>query len=39
MNQVLNKAAKGLSILFLLRIFSKIIDFVVNILVIRNIDP
>ena len=39
MQNLLKTAAKGLSILVVLRLFSKIIDFILNILVIREIDP
>jgi hypothetical protein len=39
MQNLLKTAAKGLSILIFLRFFSKILDFVLNILVIRDIDP
>ena len=38
MHSVFNKALKGLSILFVLKIGLKIIDFLLNILVIRNLD-
>jgi len=38
MNSVFNKALKGLSIIFVLKIGVKIIDFLLNILVIRNLD-
>lgn len=39
MQNLLKTAAKGLSILIFLRFFSKILDFVLNIFVIRDIDP
>ena len=39
MNNLLKTAAKGLSFLVILRLFSKVIDFILNILVIREIDP
>lgn len=39
MNNLLKTAVKGLSFLVILRLFSKVIDFVLNILVIREIDP
>jgi hypothetical protein len=38
MDALLNKAAKGFSILFILRIFSRLIDFLLNIIVIRDLD-
>ena len=34
-----HKAAKGFSVLFLLRIFTRMIDFVLNIFIVRDIDP
>ena len=39
MDNLYNKAAKGLSILFLIRILSRVVDFLLNILVIRDLDP
>lgn len=39
MNNLLKTAVKGLSFLVILRLFSKVIDFILNILVIREIDP
>lgn len=39
MQNLLKTAVRGLSILMILRLFSKIIDFILNILVIREIDP
>ena len=36
---MIKTALKGLSYLILLKIFSKILDFVLNVLVIRNLDP
>lgn len=35
---LISKAKRGVSILFILRVFSKILDFVLNILVIRDVD-
>ncbi len=39
MHNLLKTAVKGLSILVVLKLFSKIVDFILNILVIREIDP
>lgn len=36
---ILGKAAKGFSILFAMKIFSRVIDFVLNVLVLRDVDP
>ncbi|EAR82704.2 RFT1-like protein (macronuclear) [Tetrahymena thermophila SB210] len=38
-DSVIQKAAKGLSILFVMKIFSRVIDFVLNILVIQEVEP
>lgn len=39
MNSLVHKAAKGFSLLMIVRVFSRIIDFFLNVLVIRKIDP
>ena len=33
------KAAKGFSVLMVVRVISRIVDFILNILVLRKIDP
>lgn len=38
MDKVYTKALSGLQVLFVLKIFSRVIDFVLNILVIRNVE-
>ncbi|EGR27152.1 nuclear division rft1-like protein, putative [Ichthyophthirius multifiliis] len=37
--QIYKKAIEGFSILFLMKVFSRVIDFLLNILVIRELDP
>ena len=39
MNILTKKALKGISYLVIARVFSRIIDFILNILVIRELDP
>jgi hypothetical protein len=38
MKNIVEKAANGVKIVFMLRIISKVIDFTLNILVIRGLD-
>ncbi len=36
---LLDKVKRGVSVLFVLKIFTKILDFVLNMLVIRDVNP
>jgi hypothetical protein len=36
---IYSKAAKGISVLFILKIASRVVDYILNVLVIRNINP
>jgi len=39
MNLLVSKAAQGFSLLMIVRVFSRFIDFSLNMIVIRKIDP
>lgn len=39
MNNIYSKAVNGFKILFIMKIISRLVDFILNILVIRDIDP
>lgn len=39
MNNIYSKAAKGLKILFIMKVISRLVDFILNILVIRDVNP